>query len=55
MARDGEPDLIQSRNFRAFESFMIAAALYLLLAIALRKLLMWIGPAYLFGKGLAHG
>jgi polar amino acid transport system permease protein len=48
-------NLIQSRNFRAFESFMIAAALYLLLAIALRKLLMWIGPTYLFGKGLAHG
>jgi polar amino acid transport system permease protein len=48
-------NLIQSRNFRAFESFIIAASLYLALAIALRKLLMWVGPTFFFGKGLANG
>ncbi|TAG47030.1 MAG: amino acid ABC transporter permease [Betaproteobacteria bacterium] len=48
-------NLIQSRNFRAFEAFIIAAVLYLALAIALRKLLMWFGPTFLFGKGLSHG
>jgi polar amino acid transport system permease protein len=30
-------NLIQSRNFRAFEAFIVATALYLLLAIALRR------------------
>lgn len=48
-------NLIQSRNFRAFEAFMIAASIYLLLAIVLRQLLMWIGPRFLFGRGVAHG
>jgi polar amino acid transport system permease protein len=48
-------NLIQSRNFRAFESFIIAATIYLALAIALRKLLMWVGPTFLFGKGLSNG
>lgn len=43
-------NLIQSRNFRAFESFMVATALYLALAIALRRLLNWIGPRFLFGS-----
>ncbi len=41
--------LIQSRNFRAFEAFIIATVLYLLLSIALRRLLNWLGPRYLFG------
>jgi len=43
-------NLIQSRNFRAFESFMVATALYLALAVALRRLLNWIGPRFLFGS-----
>ena len=43
-------NLIQSRNFRAFEAFMIAAALYLALAMALRRLLDWAGPRWLFGS-----
>ncbi|MCX2863197.1 amino acid ABC transporter permease [Paucibacter sp. PLA-PC-4] len=42
-------NLIQSRNFRAFESFIVATAIYLLLAIALRSLLNWLGPRFLFG------
>jgi polar amino acid transport system permease protein len=45
-------NLIQSRNFRAFESFIIATALYLALAIALRRFLNWVGPRFLFG---GHG
>src|SRR6187402_871763 len=43
-------NLIQSRNFRAFEAFMIATAIYLALSIALRRLLNWAGPKYLFGR-----
>ena len=43
-------NLIQSRNFRAFEAYIIAAALYLGLAIALRQLLRWAGPRFIFGR-----
>jgi len=43
-------NLIQSRNFRAFESFIIATLTYLTLAMALRSLLNWAGPRYLFGR-----
>ena len=43
-------NLIQSRNFRAFESFIVATLLYLLLAIAVRRLLNWVGPRFLFGR-----
>ncbi|MDP9930787.1 polar amino acid transport system permease protein [Variovorax paradoxus] len=43
-------NLIQSRNFRAFESFIIATLLYLALAVALRKLLNWAGPRFFFGR-----
>ena len=42
-------NLIQSRNFRAFESYIVATAIYLLLAIGVRALLNWVGPRYLFG------
>lgn len=42
-------NLIQSRNFRAFESYIVATVLYLLLAIALRALLNWLGERFLFG------
>jgi polar amino acid transport system permease protein len=41
-------NLIQSRNFRAFEAFMIATAIYLVLAMALRRLLNWAGARFLF-------
>jgi polar amino acid transport system permease protein len=43
-------NLIQSRNFRAFEAFIIATALYLLLAVGVRRLLNWAGPRFIFGR-----
>lgn len=43
-------NLIQSRNFRAFEAFIVATLAYLALAIALRRLLNWAGPRFLFGR-----
>ena len=44
-------NLIQSRNFRAFEAFIIAASVYLLMAIAVRWLLNLLGRNFVF-KGL---
>src|SRR6478672_1090590 len=43
-------NLIQGRNFRAFEAFIIATLIYLVLSIAVRKLLNWAGPKFLFGR-----
>jgi polar amino acid transport system permease protein len=43
-------NLIQSRNFRAFEAFIIATLLYLALSVALRRLLDWAGPRWFFGR-----
>jgi polar amino acid transport system permease protein len=43
-------NLIQSRNFRAFEAFIIATGIYLLLAMGVRKFLNWAGPKFLFGR-----
>ena len=43
-------NLIQSRNFRAFEAFIVAGALYLALAVVLRHVLNWVGPRWLFGR-----
>ena len=43
-------NLIQSRNFRAFESFIVATLIYLALAMLLRRLLNWAGPRFVFGK-----
>ena len=43
-------NLIQSRNFRAFEAYIIATVIYLSLAIAVRQLLNWLGPRFLFGR-----
>ena len=48
-------NLIQSRNFRAFEAFIVATGLYLLLAIGVRALLNWAGPRFIFGQGGARG
>ncbi|MDP2262141.1 MAG: amino acid ABC transporter permease [Hydrogenophaga sp.] len=42
-------NLIQSRNFRAFEAFIVATAIYLVLSMGVRALLNWAGPRYLFG------
>jgi polar amino acid transport system permease protein len=43
-------NLISSRTFRSFESYIIVTAIYLLLAIALRQLLYWAGPRFLFSS-----
>jgi polar amino acid transport system permease protein len=43
-------NLIQSRNFRAFEAFIVATGIYLLLSVGLRRLLNWLGPRFLFGR-----
>lgn len=43
-------NLIQSRNFRAFEAFIVATVAYLLLAMALRRLLNWVGPRFIYGR-----
>jgi polar amino acid transport system permease protein len=43
-------NLIQSRNFRAFEAFLIATGIYLVLSIAVRRFLNWLGPRFLFGR-----
>ena len=41
---------IQSRNFRAFEAYIIATAIYLGLSIGVRQLLNWMGPKFIFGR-----
>ena len=43
-------NLITSRNFRSFEANLVAAGLYLAMAVLLRQLLAWIGPRWLFGR-----
>jgi polar amino acid transport system permease protein len=48
-------NLIQSRNFRAFEAFIIATVLYLALSVALRATLNWLGPKFLFGTSSLQG
>ena len=43
-------NLIQSRNFRAFEAFIIATLVYLALAMLTRRLLNWLGPRFIYGR-----
>jgi polar amino acid transport system permease protein len=43
-------NLIQSRNFRSFEAYIVAALVYLALAIALRQVLRWAGARFIFGR-----
>jgi len=43
-------NLIQSRNFRAFEAYLVATAIYLGLAILVRQALNWFGPRFIFGR-----
>ena len=43
-------NLIQSRNFRAFESFIVATLIYLLLSVAVRAMLNWLGRQLVFGR-----
>ena len=41
-------NLISSRTFRSFESYIIVTVIYLLLAMGLRQLLYWVGPRFIF-------
>ena len=43
-------NFIQSRNFRAFETYLLTTALYLLMAILLRQSLAWLGQRLLMGR-----
>jgi polar amino acid transport system permease protein len=43
-------NLIHSRNFRAFEATFVGTGIYLVLAMALRRLLNWAGPRFVFGR-----
>ncbi|MBQ0929545.1 amino acid ABC transporter permease [Ideonella sp. 4Y16] len=43
-------NLIQSRNFRAFEAYIVATAIYLGLSVGVRQLLNWLGPRLIFGR-----
>ena len=40
-------NLISSNTFRAFEAFILATAVYLVLSILTRRLLMWVGARFL--------
>lgn len=43
-------NFIQSRNFRAFETYLLTTALYLVMAILVRQLLAWFGRRALTGR-----
>ncbi|MFV9654780.1 amino acid ABC transporter permease [Pseudomonas sp. NY15366] len=43
-------NFIQSRNFRAFETYLLTTALYLLMAIGIRQLLAWFGRRFIMGE-----
>lgn len=43
-------NLIQSRNFRAFEAFIVATLIYLAACVALRRLLNWAAARLVFGR-----
>lgn len=43
-------NVIQAKNFRTFEAYIVATGIYLLLSIAMRRLLNWAGPRFVFGR-----
>lgn len=43
-------NLISSRTFRSFESYIIVTLSYLLLAVLMRQFLSWLGPRFIFGR-----
>jgi His/Glu/Gln/Arg/opine family amino acid ABC transporter permease subunit len=45
-------NFIQSRNFRAFETYFVVAALYLAMAIVLRRVLLLGGQRFIVGRPL---
>lgn len=42
-------NFIQSRNFRAFETYLVTTLLYLAMAIIIRQLLAWVGRRFISG------
>ncbi|WP_339513891.1 amino acid ABC transporter permease [Pseudomonas sp. RL_15y_Pfl2_60] len=42
-------NFIQSRNFRAFETYLVTTLLYLVMAIIIRQLLAWVGRRFIAG------
>lgn len=44
-------NFIQSRNFRAFETYALTTLLYLCMALLIRQLLNWIGRRYIARSG----
>lgn len=47
-------NLIQSRNFRAFEAYIVATVIYLVMSIGVRQFLHWAGPRWIFGRAPGH-
>ncbi|KEA52915.1 polar amino acid ABC transporter permease [Mangrovibacter sp. MFB070] len=43
-------NLIASRTFRNFEAYIVAAVIYLCLAILVRQILNWVGPRFIFRR-----
>ncbi len=43
-------NFIQSRNFRAFETYFVTAAIYLAMAVVLRRLLLTGGQRFIVGR-----
>ncbi|MBS1157868.1 MAG: amino acid transporter, permease protein [Proteobacteria bacterium] len=43
-------NFIQSRNFRAFETYFVTTGMYFLMALMLRQLLMWLGRRFIFRR-----
>lgn len=44
-------NFIQSRNFRAFETYIITTLIYLFMSLLIRQLLAWIGRRYISRNG----
>lgn len=42
-------NLIASRNFRNFESYIVAAIIYLVLSLLVRQFMGWLGTRFIFG------
>ena len=47
-------NFVQSRNFRAFESYIAATLIYLAIAIAMRQSLLWMGRRLFAWRGAAR-
>jgi polar amino acid transport system permease protein len=43
-------NFVASKTFRNFESYIVVTLCYLVLAIALREFLAWLGPRFFFGR-----